>query len=70
MKKGLEWEFRKMIFFAKKDTSHFLQMKFHNFGKLYKRTPTYIIKDFEKGKILGKFYEKELRNVLIKGKSY
>ena len=62
LKLVIELEFRKIIFRSEKDTSHSLQMEFLKF-RLYlqKKPPTNIIKDLEKEKILGKFYEKELR---------
>ena len=50
----IELKNRKMIFRSEKDTSHSLQMKFWNFGNIYKKPPTYIIKNLKKEEILGK----------------
>ena len=52
---------RKMIFYSKKDTSHNLQIKF-----LARSTVTPPIHHQKsRKKILGKFYEKELRKCSV-----
>ena len=58
----IELKIPKKIFQYEKDTNHNLQMKFSKFWQNYKKPSIYIIKDLEKEEILGKFYEKELRN--------
>ena len=67
----IDVEFRKKIFRSQKDSSHNLQMKILKFPQyLEKKPPTYTIKDLENQKILGKFYEKELRKCSNLGKSF
>ena len=53
-----------MIFCSEK-----IQITIFEISALFaKKPPTYIIKDHDNEDILGKFYEKELRNVQIEGK--